>query len=147
MVQHQGSILPTKILSSENFSEKYRKFGIHHFFHESRKNYLIYFLVHLANQKFKNVLQNCFICTQLEISEHIFRNLKICTEIREFFCIFWLVGLSPGLNLTISKNREKFCFLCMQKISYRQIFPVKQKNFLHRFFGAASWQDFCNFFL
>jgi hypothetical protein len=53
----------------------------------------------------------------------------------------------PGLNPTISKNREKSCFLYIQEIFNSQIFSVKQKKNLHRFFGAASWQEFCNLFL
>jgi hypothetical protein len=56
-------------------------------------------------------------------------------------------SLKPGLIPTISKNREKkSSFLFTQEISHRQVFPVKQKKILHRFFDAASWQGFCNFF-
>jgi hypothetical protein len=50
-----------------------------------------------------------------------------------------------GLILQSAKT-EKSCFLYKQEISSKQIFPVKQKKILHRFFGAASWQDFCYFF-
>jgi hypothetical protein len=38
-------------------------------------------------------------------------------------------GKRPGLNPTIIKTREKFCFLYAQKILYRQIFPVEEKTF------------------
>jgi hypothetical protein len=37
-----------------------------------------------------------FIGTQLEISVGFYRKQKILTEYRIFFCLFWLVGLSPG---------------------------------------------------
>jgi hypothetical protein len=42
------------------------------------------------------------------------------------------------LIVTISKNGKKPVFLYAHEISYTQIFPVKQKNCLHRYFGAAS---------
>jgi hypothetical protein len=49
-----------------------------------------------------------------------------------------------------NKNQPSICqpvFCIYREISNRQIFPVKQKKIQHRFFGAASWQEFCNFFL
>jgi hypothetical protein len=64
--------------------------------------------------------------------------LNILFVARSFDALENVKSLNPGLNPTINKNTEKSCFLYSQEISYRQIFLVKQKNFLRRFFGAAS---------
>jgi hypothetical protein len=52
-----------------------------------------------------------------------------------------------GLILPSAKTEKNPVFCIYREISNRQIFLVKQKKILHRFFGAASWQEFCNFFL
>jgi hypothetical protein len=52
-----------------------------------------------------------------------------------------------GLILPSVKTEKNPVFCIYRKISKRQIFPVKQKKILHRFFDAAGWQEFFNFFL
>jgi hypothetical protein len=52
-----------------------------------------------------------------------------------------------GLILPSAKTEKNPVFCIYKEIQNRQIFPVKQKKILHRFFGAASWREFCKFFM
>jgi hypothetical protein len=52
----------------------------------------------------ENVLKNFSIWTQVQMSASICENLLICTEYRQFFWYFCLVGLSPGYLRTTQKN-------------------------------------------
>ena len=129
---HQGLILPTKILCSEKFSVKIRKLWCHQIFHRSLINYLEGVLEGLAYWKSKNVLKNSSIWTQFQILVSILRNVKICTEYREFFWYFWLVGLSPGWQIYLFKS-SKWVF---------RPDPTKQLNCHLRLWWTrlGSWQ-------
>jgi hypothetical protein len=95
-------------------------------------------------------LKNIFYTLVKNLRSH---NFQIFTEIfLEFFSEFFsemcsFVGRIKGLKPTISKNREKSCFLYIEEISYNNFFSCKTEKNLHRFFGAASRQGFCKFFI
>jgi hypothetical protein len=48
--------------------------------------------------KSENVLPDFSMLPKFQVSVGIFQNFKFCAEFTEFSCIFWLVGLGPGLG-------------------------------------------------
>jgi hypothetical protein len=50
-------------------------------------------------------------------------------------------------GLRIAYSNQKSVFSMIENISHRQFFPVIQKNYQYSSSGAASWQDFSDFFL
>jgi hypothetical protein len=56
-------------------------------------------------------------------------------------------SFQQGLILPSAKKKRKILFSVYTGNSKQTKFSCKQKKILHRFFGAASWQDFCKFFI
>jgi hypothetical protein len=113
---------PYVILSPENFSVKVRKLGIYQFFHKKLKIILkVFWLGQLIISE--NVLQNSFIWTHFQKSISTFRNLKICSDFRLFFWVFWLVGLSRGVS-PLSVLHNLLTFSSMFRKWYKRSFNI-----------------------
>jgi hypothetical protein len=83
------------------------------------------------------------------LSLHRFLNIfhPVLSSDASFHFNFYNSISIQGLILSSVKTEKNSVFCIYREISNRQIFLVKQEKILHRFFGAASWQEFCKFFI